>query len=107
MREASEDVLEFLGQDIGVDLRARATHVRVAEFCRPPAHRIDQEASLLEAIHTFLADPRALSMLITREGETVGVLRLADLFDALAGAVLGQGEVAADSGEMDVEDPAG
>ena len=44
---------------------------------------IDESASLAEAAAVFV-ERQTLSLLVTRGGQTVGILRLSDLFDELA-----------------------
>jgi len=61
------------------ELREHARTRRVAEFMRPVAIQVDENAPLARAIHELIAH-QTLSLLVTREGEVVGILRLTDVF---------------------------
>jgi CBS domain-containing protein len=64
------------------NLCSRAGRLLVKEVMRPVMRCIDQEAALPEAIHKLVIW-QTLSILVTRGTEVVGLLRLADLFDAI------------------------
>jgi len=83
MMASSTRTLSLLEND-QVDLCERSSHVRVGDVCAPIAVHIESDASLPEAIRLF-GEYRRLSLLVTRGGKTVGVLRVSDLFDELAG----------------------
>lgn len=83
--ESSVRALSLLDDDL-VDLCERASHVRVGDACMPIDVHLDCKASLAEAIRK-LTERRTLSLLVTCRGETVGILRLSDLFEELAGQV--------------------
>lgn len=86
MREASRRMLDLLTADL-VDLCERARHVRVRDVYTSATVSIQETASVSDAILTFLSH-QTLSLLVRRGGETVGILRLADLFDELSRQIL-------------------
>ena len=66
------------------DLCKRAVELKVEDFMHI-AHEdelIDHEATLDMAIHQ-LVNEKLLSLLVTKDGETIGILRLADVFAAV------------------------
>jgi CBS domain-containing protein len=68
------------------DLRhlcSRTSRILVKEVMRPVKQSIDENATLPEAIHKMVIW-QTLSILVTRGEEVVGLLRLSDLFDAIA-----------------------
>jgi CBS domain-containing protein len=86
MLEASMQTLDFLAGDL-VDLCARARAVAVRDVCARSPVSIDEDLPLREAVSRFLTH-QTLSLLVTREGRTVGILRLSDLFDELSRQIL-------------------
>ena len=70
-----------------VNICERARSVKVSEVCSAATVSIDENARLAEAIPAFLAH-QTLSLLVTRRGRTVGVLRLSDFFDELARQIM-------------------
>jgi CBS domain-containing protein len=89
LRDASMQMLDFLTGDL-LDLCERARSVVVRDVCTYATVGIDEGASLADAIPIFLRH-QTLSLLVTRQGSTVGILRLSDLFDELSRQIL-QGE---------------
>jgi CBS domain-containing protein len=85
-RDASMRMLDFLVGDF-VDVCERARNVVVGDVCTPVTVSIRDRASLSDAIPMFLAH-ETLSLLVTREGETVGILRLSDFFDELSRQIM-------------------
>ena len=74
--------LSFWRGDLGdVCRRARAT--KVSELMRPIEESITEEAPLSEAIHKMVIC-QSMRILVTRGGGVVGVLRSADLFEAVS-----------------------
>lgn len=72
------------------DLRSlcgNASSVRVREAMRPVAEHIDADASLLDALDAF-DRYESLSLLVTDGHDTVGILRLVDLFDEIARSLM-------------------
>jgi CBS domain-containing protein len=72
------------------DLRSlcgNASSVRVREAMRPVEEHIDADASLLDALDAF-DRWESLSLLVTDGRETVGILRLVDLFDEVARSLM-------------------
>ncbi|MBI4878071.1 MAG: CBS domain-containing protein [Planctomycetes bacterium] len=85
MKQTSADMLGLFEEDVR-DLCERARNTRVSDVCTRTTASIDHESSLVDAIRAFLAH-RTLSLLVTAGRRTVGLLRLADLFDELARTV--------------------
>ncbi len=80
--QASLQTLGLLTGDL-VDVCVRARNVAVRDVYTAATARIDEEASLADAAAAFL-EHQTLSLLVGRGGQTVGILRLSDLFDELA-----------------------
>lgn len=76
-RRQERDIVRVLGWD--------AARLKVEDFMQAPteAECVEEGASLETAIHQLVAGPH-LSLLVTREQEIVGVLRMADVFVAVA-----------------------
>ena len=70
-------------QDDLCDLCKRARHIDVVDVMHPVTESIDENASLNEAIHNMVMWS-TLSVLVTRNGEIVGLLRLSDVFQEVA-----------------------
>lgn len=62
----------------------RARFVRLKEVMHPISCSIAESATLAEAIHLLIA-AQTLSLLVTRDREVVGLLRLSDVFEAVTG----------------------
>jgi len=71
------DIVEVLGWD--------AAQLKVEAFMQTPSESecVDENASLEAAIHQLVAGTH-LSLLVTRQSEIVGILRLSDAFVAVA-----------------------
>ena len=71
----------------------RAAKLAVRDFIHPPeaGEYIDENATLGEAINQLVVQPYH-SLLVTREGEVVGILRLSDVFAKICDIIKG-GEV--------------
>jgi len=65
------------------DVCRRARWTKVSELMRPISESITEDAPLSEAIHRIVMC-QSLRLLVTRGGRVVGVLRLADLFEAVS-----------------------
>jgi len=65
------------------NLCSRASRLLVREVMRPVKECVDEGAALQEAIHKLVMW-QTLSLLVTQGTEVVGLLRLSDLFDAIA-----------------------
>jgi len=65
------------------DLCSGASTLLVKVVMRPINQNIGEDAPLLEAIHKMVIW-QTLSILVTRGAEVVGLLRLSDVFDAIA-----------------------
>lgn len=85
MKQSTAGTFDLL-QDEFANPCQRARSVRVGDVCAPAAFTVARDASLLEAVRVFLAH-QTLSLLVTDGAATVGILRLVDLYDAIAGAV--------------------
>ncbi len=79
---ASLQTLDFLTSDL-VNVCERARNVSVRDVLAPANQGVEESASLADAVAAFLAH-QTLSLLVRRQGKTVGILRLSDLFDELA-----------------------
>lgn len=62
----------------------RGRHIRVGDVMRPATLRIEESASMEEAVE-MLAGAGALALLVTRGKNIVGVLRASDVFAEIAG----------------------
>jgi CBS domain-containing protein len=65
-----------------------ARRLKVKDIMHPAEHSIDENGTLAEALHKFIVW-QTLSLLVTRRGEVVGILRLSDLFDEMARYIRG------------------
>jgi CBS domain-containing protein len=79
--------VRFLYRDRG-SLQERAKSIRARTVMHPVGESIDEDASLQDAIDLFGARP-ALSILVKRGSQVVGVLRVSDLFQELKAQILG------------------
>jgi CBS domain-containing protein len=86
LRESSMRMLDFLTGDL-VDICERARSVKVRDFYTSATVSIQEDAPLSDAIAMFLSH-QTLSLLVRRREETVGILRLSDLFDELSRQIL-------------------
>ena len=80
--QSSMQTLDFLASGL-VDICVRARTVAVRDVYAPTIASIDEEATLDDAAVSFLTQ-QAQSLLVRRGQQTVGILRLSDLFDELA-----------------------
>lgn len=85
MRDSSMRLLDLLTGDL-VDICERGRNVLVRDIYTSAAS-IREDAALSDAIAAFLSH-QTLSLLVRRGQETVGILRLADLFDELSRQIL-------------------
>jgi len=65
------------------DLCHRAGQIEIQRIMRPVRESIDEHALLADAIHRLVMW-QTMRVLVTRNGVTVGVLRLADVFEEVA-----------------------
>jgi CBS domain containing-hemolysin-like protein len=65
------------------DLCSRSSRLLAKDVMRPVTQSIDENATLREAIHRIVMW-QTLSILVTRGSEVVGLVRLSELFDAIA-----------------------
>ncbi|MEW6238371.1 MAG: CBS domain-containing protein [Candidatus Omnitrophota bacterium] len=80
------DNLRFWQEDFNL-LCQRARSIGVEKIMQPVDEGIDADASLADAVHQFVMR-QTLSLLVTSQGEIVGILRLSDLFHAAAETIL-------------------
>lgn len=66
----------------------RAAQVGVVDAMVPAEERIEEGASLTEAIHRFTRG-RSSSLLVSRGGTVVGILRMSDVFEEVADRIRG------------------
>jgi CBS domain-containing protein len=78
--------LRFFQLSLG-NLQQRAKSIRVCDVMYPVGESIDEDAPLQQAIACF-GSGQTLSILVKRGRDVVGVLRLSDLFQAVAAQVL-------------------
>jgi len=86
LRDSSMRMLDLLTADL-VDLCERARNVAVRDVYTTTTVTIEEEAFLPEAISRLLRR-QTLSLLVTRRGKTVGILRLSDVFEELARQIM-------------------
>lgn len=72
-------------------LRRRAETTKVQDAMQPASQAIDENAGLGEAVHRLIMW-QCLSLLVTRDDQPVGVLRLSDLVDEICRMVLSPSE---------------
>ena len=70
-------------------MRALAGRVRVCEAMVPAEDSIDENARMCQAI-AQMVNKHAQSILVTRAGSVVGILRLSDVFEEVADAIRGR-----------------
>lgn len=88
LRDSSMRMLDLLTGDL-VDICERARNVKVRDVYTSATVSILESAPLSDAIAMFLSH-QTLSLLVRRRDETVGILRLSDLFDELSAQILEQ-----------------
>lgn len=86
LRESSMRMLDLLTGDL-VDICERARTVKVRDFYTSATVSIQEDAPLSDAMAMFLSH-QTLSILVRRREETVGILRLSDLFDELSRQIM-------------------
>jgi hypothetical protein len=82
LRESSMQMLDLLTADL-LDVCERLRHMGVREVCSAITTSVDENTLLLDATARFLQH-QTLSLLVTRRGRTVGILRLSDFIDELS-----------------------
>src|SRR5690606_7633391 len=88
--ESSMHMLDFLTGEL-VDIGERARSVTVGDVCTTTTVSIEEDRPLSHALPMFLS-VQTLSLLVTRGGRTVGILRLSDVFDELSREILREEE---------------
>jgi CBS domain-containing protein len=87
LRQTTMSHLRVLaGDQVGLCDTGRS--VRVRDVMRPATQRIDEDATLMEAIEMLVAT-RSLSLLVTRGSAVVGVIRSSDVFNEVAHVLRG------------------
>ena len=69
-------------QDNLTDLCRRAGSLKARDVMHPVSESIDESATIAEGVHKLVMH-QSLSILVTRKGDVVGVLRISDLFEEL------------------------
>lgn len=77
---------ELLQDDLS-DVRRRTKSIKLKDVMHPIKEHIDINDSINEAIHKIIMW-QALSVPVTKDNKVVGILRLADLFDAVSSIIL-------------------
>jgi CBS domain-containing protein len=80
-----------LWKDDFEDICRRARQTRIGDVMRPVTESISENATLREALHNIIVR-QSLSLLVTRDTEVVGILRLSDLFAAVTDQIRGCAE---------------
>ena len=86
--DLEESLTGFLGSLSS--LCKRASGIKVKEAMVSVGESIDENESLVVAIHQFVVS-HAQSILVTREGKIVGTLRLSDVFEEVADIIRSNG----------------
>ena len=82
--------LEFWHDSITANC-LRASCMKIKDFMTPVTECIDEDAPLTEAIHKIVMW-QTLSILVTRQGDVIGILRLSDVFTEIVNHVRGSGD---------------
>ncbi len=86
MSELEEGLTGFLGSLSA--LCKRASGIKAKDAMVPLGESIDENESLVAAIH-HLVEFHAQSIMVTRKGKMVGILRLSDVFQEVADMIRG------------------
>jgi CBS domain containing-hemolysin-like protein len=86
VRDSYRHMLDMLLGDL-VDFGERARRTIVRDIYAPATINIQEDATIYDAILRFL-NHQTLSLLVRRGDETVGILRLSDLFEEISRQVL-------------------
>ncbi|UCE66103.1 MAG: CBS domain-containing protein [Candidatus Zixiibacteriota bacterium] len=68
------------------DLCRKAMGIKVMDVMHSVGESVDEEAPLAEALNQLIVQ-QTLSILVTRDGKVVGLLRLSDIFDEISGCI--------------------
>ncbi len=85
----SREVMDMMRQNFSfwqddLDLTCRRAHnIRIKDVMKTVEYSIEENASLAETIHLLIMW-QVLSLLVTRDNQVVGILRLSDLFAEIA-----------------------
>ena len=74
-------------QDDMADIRNRTKSIKMKDVMRPMTEQVDINDTINEAIHKIIMW-QILSVLVTKGGKVVGILRLSDLFDEVSRNIL-------------------
>ena len=74
-------------QDDLAEIRIRTKKIKVKDVMRSVTEQVDVNETINEAIHKIIIW-QCLSVLVTRHGKVVGILRLSDLFDEVSRNIL-------------------
>jgi len=77
---------ELLQDDLD-DIRIRTKTIKLKDVMRPMTEQVDINDTINEAIHKIIMW-QILSVLVTKGGKVVGILRLSDLYDEVSKNIL-------------------
>ena len=77
---------DLLQDDLDV-IRNRTKTIKMKNVMRPMTEQVDINETINEAIHKIIMW-QILSVLVTKSGNVVGILRLSDLFDEVSSSIL-------------------
>ena len=86
--DAVTSTLSGFGSSLSL-MCSEAARIKARDAMVPVAESIDEDASLSDAIQELVVS-HVQSMLVTRDGEVVGILRLSDVFEEVAAAIRGE-----------------
>jgi CBS domain-containing protein len=74
-------------QDDLDDIRNRTKTIKMKDVMRPMTEQVDVNDTINEAIHKIIIW-QILSVLVTKSGQVVGILRISDLFDEVSRSII-------------------
>jgi CBS domain-containing protein len=77
---------ELLQDDLD-EIRKRTKTIKMKDVMRPMTEQVDINDTINEAIHKIIMW-QILSVLVTKAGKVVGILRLSDLFDEVSRSII-------------------
>ncbi len=75
-----------LWEDNWEELCKRASKIKAVDVMHPVEEHIDENATITKVIHKMIMW-KSLSVLVTRKSKIVGILRMSDLFEDVAGQI--------------------
>jgi len=70
-------------QEKPTEVRDRASHMKIKRVMKPVNENIDENSTIAEAVHRMVMW-QTLSILVTRDNQVMGILRLSDLFTEIS-----------------------